>query len=48
MKICHFNTLFGAHKVENVFLFKISKLIVFIFRIFQSLELIKYVLKVMD
>jgi hypothetical protein len=37
-KFCHFNTLFGAHRVENVILviFKLSKLIVFIFGLFQS------------
>jgi hypothetical protein len=44
MKICHFNTLFGAHQVEDVFFFlKFSKLIVSIFELFQSSELIKYV-----
>jgi hypothetical protein len=41
MQICRFNILFGAHRVENVilFVFKLSKFIVFIFEIFQSLEL---------
>jgi len=45
MKICRFNTLFGAQQVENVilFIFKLSKLIVFIFELFQSLKLIKFV-----
>jgi len=45
MQICCFNILFGAHQVENVilFVFKLSKFIVFIFELFQSLEL-KYVL----
>jgi len=48
MKICHFNTLFSAHQVEDVilFVFKLSKLIIFIFELFQGLELIKYVLLV--
>jgi hypothetical protein len=48
MKICCFNILFSAHQVENVilFIFKPSKLIVFIFELFQSLELIKYVFHV--
>jgi hypothetical protein len=38
--------LFGAHQVEDVilFIFKLSKLIIFIFGFFQSPELIKYVL----
>jgi hypothetical protein len=46
MQMCHFNILFGAHHVKNVilFIFKLSKFIVFIFELFQSLELIKYVL----
>jgi hypothetical protein len=46
MQICHLNTLFGAHEVENViiFLFKLSKFIFLIFRLFQSPKLIKYVL----
>jgi hypothetical protein len=41
MQICRFNILFGAHRVENVilFVFKLSKFIVFIFENFQSLEL---------
>jgi hypothetical protein len=45
MQICCFNILFGAQQVEDVILFicKLSKFIVFIFKIFQSLELIKYV-----
>jgi hypothetical protein len=45
MKICHFNTLLGAHQVQYVILlfFKLSKLVSFIFKLFQSLELIKYV-----
>jgi hypothetical protein len=45
-KFCCFNTLFGAHHVENVILviFKLSKFIVFIFGLFQSPKLIKYVL----
>jgi hypothetical protein len=44
MKIYCFNILFGAHQVEdvNLFIFQLSKFIVFIFRLFQSLELIKY------
>jgi hypothetical protein len=46
MKIYCFNTLFGAHQVEdvNLFIFKFSKFTIFIFRLFQSSELIKYVL----
>jgi hypothetical protein len=45
MQICHFNTMFGAHQVEDVilFIFKFSKFIVFIFKLFQSPKLIKYV-----
>jgi hypothetical protein len=45
-KFCHFNTLFGAHQVEDVILviFKLSKFIVFFFRLFQFLELLKYLL----
>ncbi len=45
MQICHFNILFGAHQVENVilFIFKLSKKIIFIFKKFQSWELNKYV-----
>ncbi len=35
-------------RLKMLFFKKLSKLIVFIFRLFQSLELIKYVLKVMD
>jgi hypothetical protein len=46
MQICHFNTLLGAHQVENVILFKLLKFIVFIFGLFQSPLLIKYVLHV--
>jgi hypothetical protein len=44
MKTCHYNSLFGDHQVEDVilFIFKFSKLIVFIFGLFQSPELIKY------
>jgi hypothetical protein len=47
MQNCHFNTLFDAHQVEDVilFIFKLSKLISFIFGLFQSSQLIKYVLK---
>jgi hypothetical protein len=43
MKICCFNTLFCAHRVENIilFIFKLSKLTVFIFELFQSPKLIK-------
>jgi hypothetical protein len=46
VKICGFDFLFSAHHVENViiFIFKLSKLIFLIFGLFQSLELIKYVL----
>jgi hypothetical protein len=46
MQICCVNVLFGAHQVEDViiFTFKLSKFIVFIFELFQSLKLIKYVL----
>jgi len=45
MQIYHFNILFGAHWVEDVilFIFKLSKFIVFIFELFQSSELVKYV-----
>jgi len=41
-----FQILFGAHQVEDViiFTFKLSKFIVFIFGLFQSSKLIKYVL----
>ncbi len=44
VKICHFNILFGRHQVEDVilFLFLFSKLIVSIFKLFQSSKLIKY------
>jgi len=47
MQICCFNILFSAHHVEDVilFIFKLSKFIVSIFKLFQSQELIKYVLK---
>jgi hypothetical protein len=47
MKICHFNTLFSTLQVENVilFIFQLSKFIVFIFRLFQNSKLIKYVMK---
>jgi hypothetical protein len=40
MKIWHFNTLFSSHQVENVilFIFKLLKLIVYIFGLFQSLN----------
>jgi hypothetical protein len=42
MQIRHFNTMFNAHQVEDVilFIFKISKFIVFIFKKFQSSKLI--------
>jgi hypothetical protein len=46
MQICRFNILFGAHQVEDVilFIFKLSNFIILIFKLFQSLELIIYVL----
>ncbi len=46
MQLFHFNILFGAHQVEDfiLFIFNFSKFIVFIFKKFQSLKLIKYVL----
>jgi hypothetical protein len=45
MQICRFNILFVAHQVEDVILFKfkLSKFILFIFGLFQSSKLIKYV-----
>jgi hypothetical protein len=38
MQICCLNILFGAHQVENViiFIFELSKFIIFIFGLFQS------------
>jgi len=38
--------LFGSHQVENVilFIFKLLKLIVYVFGLFQSIELINYML----
>jgi hypothetical protein len=46
MQICCFKILFGAPQDEDVilFIFKLSKFIIFILRLFQSLELIKHVL----
>jgi len=48
MKICCFNTLFGAHQVEDVILsiFKLLKLILNFFEFFQSWKLITYVFHV--
>jgi hypothetical protein len=50
MQICHFNTLFGAHHAENVilFIFKLLKFIVYIVKLLQNLNLIKFVLNPKD